>query len=202
MKHKKLSLKRRIWNKVRTRAFLIGTGQVLCGVALGLAASWFNYNYKFQSPIVPRMMNPVVEVKPIEVKPKYEKLIIEPRKKPTPWPTNKPQPTKKAMSKSEMVNASKYPEFIDHIWERESGRGKNQSGLAGTCAAKGMSNEFGFYPQGKWCFENFAKAVARIEKWREVEAKGLSDSQALCYYNGAGKVNSCAYLSYNFEGMN
>lgn len=196
MKKQQLSLKRRIWNRVKTKAFLIGTAQVLCGVALGLAASWFNYNYKFQSPIVPRMMNPVVEVKP-----KYEKLIIEPRKKPTPYPTNKPTPAK-AKTKSEVVNSSKYASFVDHIWEHESGRGKNTAGLAGYCAGKGMTNEFGFYPQGKWCFENFEKAVARIELWREREAKGLSDSQALCYYNGAGKVNSCAYLTYNFEAMN
>lgn len=116
--------------------------------------------------------------------------------------TATPTPVKKTMTKAQIVAASKYPWFIDHIWLRESGRGKNQSGLAGYCAAKGMSNEFGYYPQGKWCFATFAEAVARIERWREKEAGGLSDSQALCYYNGAGKINSCAYLTYNFKAMN
>lgn len=107
----------------------------------------------------------------------------------------------KVSDKQAIVNASKYPDFIDHIWERESGRGSNTSGLAGTCLEKGMSNEFGFYPQGKWCFEDFQKAVERIELWREREAKGLTDNQALCYYNGAGKVESCAYLGYDFAQM-
>jgi hypothetical protein len=65
-----------------------------------------------------------------------------------------------------------------------------------------MTNEFGFYPTGKWCWKTFEEAVARVELWREKEAKGLTDKQALCYYNGAGKVNTCAYLTYNFEAMN
>lgn len=108
----------------------------------------------------------------------------------------------KVSDKQAMVNASKYPDFIDHIWEHESGRGSNTSGLAGTCLAKDMSNEFGFYPQGKWCFDNFQKAVERIELWREHEAKGLTDNQALCYYNSGVKVETCAYLGYNFEDMN
>lgn len=134
---------------------------------------------------------------PVSCKVTYTDTIIK-----TVVVTATPTPVKKSMTKSEIVSASRYPSFIDHIWERESGRGTNLAGLAGRCAAKGMTNEFGYYPQGKWCFKTFAEAVTRIERWREKEAGGLSDSQALCYYNGAGKVNSCAYLTYNFKAMN
>lgn len=102
-----------------------------------------------------------------------------------------------------IVYSSKYPEFIDHIWFRESGRGTNTNpnGLNMYCKSKGMSNEFGFYPQGNWCFPSFQASVERIEKWYEDNSE-LTDNQKLCYYNGAGKVNQCAYLSYKFSEMN
>lgn len=176
---------------------------VITGVVIGiflamLAVNGLNnfysrYELYFRSPL----QNPLVF---------HEKILPMPTKMPPPTsiPTPHESPKKAAQgeSKATIVANSKYPDFIDHIWEHESGRGKNTSGLNGYCIARGMTNEFGFYPQGKHCFESFAQSVQRLEKWRENEAKGLTDSQALCYYNGAGKVNRCAYLTYNFRSMN
>lgn len=64
------------------------------------------------------------------------------------------------------------------------------------------ADKFGFYPAGNWCFNSFEESVARIERWREEEAKGLTDNQALCYYNQGLKNNTCAYLSLSFKDMN
>lgn len=149
---------------------------------------WFNDNYKFQPLIVPREMSPVPEKSPI---------ITIPTEKPVPKTSPKP----KAQTKAEIVANSKYPDFIDHIWVRETGRGSNKEGLNGYCLGQGLSNEFGFYPSGKHCFPTFEASVQRLEKWYEVDSKGLSYNQKLCYYNGAGKIDSCAYLTYNFEAM-
>lgn len=104
----------------------------------------------------------------------------------------------------ELVRKSKYPELFNHVWIRESSQGTNPraDALNTYCKNKGMSNEIGFYPKGKHCFETFADSIARFERWRENEARGLTDNQALCYYNGAGKVDICPYLSDDYLSMN
>ena len=104
--------------------------------------------------------------------------------------------------KVEVIRNSKYPAFIDHIWERESTRGTATRGLNVYCADKGLSNEFGFYPSDNHCFASFEASIRRLERWYEVDSKGLSYKAKLCYYNGAGKVSDCPYLSYNFGKMN
>lgn len=126
---------------------------------------------------------------------------------PTPTSTPTPQPKKKATmgtieAKRAIVDASKYANFIHHIWLRESGRGTNTSGLNGYCLSQGKTNEFGFYPRGKYCFDSFEASVQRLERWREETAKGMSDNVALCYYNMGKKVTSCAYLGTDFLSMN
>ena len=140
---------------------------------------------------------------PIELK---WPVIIIPR--PTQAPIKKPIEEQKKdayvpLTPEMIVYSSKYPDFIDHIWFRESGRGTNinPNALNVYCKKKGMSNEFGFYPQGNWCFPSFQASVERLEKWYE-DNSDLTDNQKLCYYNGAGKVNQCAYLGYKFSDMN
>lgn len=106
------------------------------------------------------------------------------------------------LTEQEIVDKSKYPQFINHIWERESRKGKDHTELHGFCLSQGKTNPFGYYPQGNHCFDSFTAGVRRLEKWYEVEGAGLSYTAKLCYYNGAGKVQVCPYLSYDFANMN
>lgn len=103
-----------------------------------------------------------------------------------------------------LVRASKYPELFNHIWIRESSQGTNQNPntVHMKCRDKGMSNEIGYFPKGGYCFTTFADSIARFERWRENEAKGLTDNQALCYYNTGRKIDVCPYLSTDFLSMN
>lgn len=139
----------------------------------------------FQNPIIRREISPL----PVKVVP-----IIQPEAK-----NNPIEPV--TLSKADIVASSKYPSFIDHIWMRESGRGTAPIGLNTYCEDREMSNEFGFYPQGKHCFSDFQAGVARLEKWYE-DNIDLSDNEKLCKYN-TGKVSEdCAYLTLNFQAMN
>jgi hypothetical protein len=152
---------------------------------------WFKDNYQFQPLIVPRYTSPI---------PEGSKSVITPPKEISPTPTTTPK--SKPRSKADIVGESKYSAFIDHIWFRESGRGTNPAGLAGFCASQGKSNEFGFYPSGKHCFSDFETSVRRLERWYEIDSKGLTYEQKLCYYNSGLKTYSCGYLTMNFEKMN
>lgn len=181
-------------------------------LALSLLAVIFYQFYQFvdQNRII--MQSPItVEFRSLVVIQQRETVVVDTNKMISPVPEMKNagkeadiKPQTKATSKEELVKNSKYPEFIDHIWLRESGRGTNNNPVAlhNKCKAKGMTNEFGFYPQGGWCWETFEQAVARLEKWRTQEAKSLTENQALCYYNSGVKTESCAYLGQNFALMN
>jgi len=184
--------------KKQVKTFSIFLGVVLALGILGLAfysisKFYDKYRVRFQ---VPRIDFTV-----------YWPVIVEDRKynKPKESYISPIQEEKKVQSmtktKKEIVASSKYAKFIDHVWERESGRGTNPSGLAGQCAAKGESNEFGFFPQGSWCFDTFEESVARMERWYE-EHSDLTYNQKLCLYNMGQIVQVCPYLSYNFAGMN
>jgi len=176
----------------------IGTvlGLVLAMFALnGLNSFYAKYELYFRSPL----QNPLVfheKILPLPTK------MITPTSTPTPSPTKKPTTGTTGGEKAKLVAESKYPEWIEHIWLRESGRGTNTTGLAGYCLSKGMSNEMGFFPRGKHCFNTFAESVARLERWREETAKGMSDNMAKCYYNMGKKVETCAYLGNDYLSMN
>lgn len=172
--------------------FVLGS---LFGTTATLGIEWFNTNYVLQSPVLFQMpiKHRIISPIPLDVK-----ITITPIPSVTKAPVKQ---EKKATSEADIVKTSKYPDFIDHIWERESGRGTNKSGLHGYCLKKGQVNPFGFYPSGNWCWDTFEEGVRRLERWYEVEGAGLSYAQKLCYYNGAGKVSDCPYLGYNFEQM-
>jgi len=157
---------------------------------------------RVQSPVYLEDRN----IKHVEVEDKIISPIVE-----TPTPTPK-SPQKQAPSrpstrlspwngqvdldKLELIKKSRYPEFIGHIWIKESTQGttKREDSQKAYCESIGMTNEFGFYPAGNWCWATFEEGIARLEKWYEVDSAGLSFNQKLCYYNGAGKVNNCNYL--------
>lgn len=165
---------------------------LITGMIVASLTYEFNMRYyirsPFQNPIVPRDMSPIPNKSPV---------IVPPKEKPIPTTTPKP----KTQTKAQIVASSKYPDFIDHIWERESTRGANTQGLAGYCKNKGLSNEMGFAVSVSHCFPTFEASVRRLEKWYE-DNNGLSYNAKLCYYNSGVKTNSCAYLSYQFSKMN
>lgn len=200
--------------KQKVPAFVFLVGMVL---ALFLMYKFYKfvdtYDVSFQQPVRIEVYSPVIierrPEKPVQVQKIHSPIPegYEPSPANTSTPT--PQAYRKMPNKAlEAVNEhvdtlklltvskSRYPHFINHIWIHESTQGTNMraDGLHARCIEKGMSNEFGFYPQGAWCWSTFEEGIARIERWRENEAKGLTDNQALCYYNGAGKVEDCPYL--------
>jgi len=149
---------------------------------------WFSNNYRLQPVIVPRDISPVNE--------EYQWESI-----PSTTPAPKVSPRTNLKGKTAIVTSSKYPDFIDHIWLRESGRGTATAGLNVSCAKKGLSNEMGFYPSGKHCFADFETSVKRLERWYE-DNSALTDNQKLCRYNSGTASNSCAYLTLSFKDMN
>lgn len=175
--------------KITNKTFYItAIGVVIGAVITAGIYEFFNvYTLRspFQNPIIRRELSPI----PIKVV-----LIISPT-------VNEVTPEAKIKSKAEIVASSKYPEFIDHIWERESGRGTAKIGLNTYCTDRGMSNEFGFAVSVRHCFTDFEASVQRLEKWYE-DNSGLTDNQKLCRYNSGIASDVCPYLSYNFQDMN
>lgn len=96
----------------------------------------------------------------------------------------------------EIIEKSRFPVEIAHIWEQESSQGTTtrQDSQAIYCKNKGMTNELGFYPAGKWCWGSFEEGVHRLEKWFDNEAKGLDRATALCYYNTGNMLKTCEYI--------
>lgn len=176
--------------KSYTFAYVIA-GMIAGAIVVSMAYE-FNMRYylrsPFQNPIVPRELSPI---------PDKPTIIVAPTEKPAPKISPKP----KTQTKAQIVASSKYPDFIDHIWERESTRGANTKGLAGYCIDKGLSNEMGFAVSVSHCFPTFEASVRRLERWYE-ENSGLSYNAKLCYYNSGVKTDSCAYLTYEFLKMN
>ena len=168
----------------------------IAGLILTAAAyetgMWFRDNYKFQNPFIPLIV-------PLEISPIVEDEEVRIINTTTPTPKVSPRANLKA--KIAIMASSRYPDFIDHIWLRESGRGKNPAGLAGYCEKKGLSNEFGFAVSVNHCFTNFETSVKRLERWYE-DNTGLTYQEKLCRYNTGRPVPECAYLSFNFEEMN
>jgi len=175
-------------NKHRTLiAVSFIAGLIVCAIMYEFGL-WFSQNYRFQPIIVPMIVSPIYEGQ--------EVISI-----PTTTPAAKVSPKKTSkISKGDIVTRSLYPDFVQHIWLRESGRGTNAAGLAGYCAGRGMSNEMGYYPSGKHCFADFETSVRRLERWYE-DNSALTDNQKLCRYNSGTASDSCAYLTLSFSDM-
>lgn len=164
---------------------------------------WLLLDIRLQSPIYLEDRN----IKHVDVGPKIVSPVVE---TPTPKPSKTPKkqastaPSSRLkpwngqvdLAKLELIKKSRYPEFIGHIWIKETTQGTTKDPLSQKlyCESIGMTNEFGFYPAGRWCFSTFEEGIARLEKWHDEEGAGLSFNQKLCFYNGAGKVNNCNYL--------
>lgn len=190
----KLLWRENVKRKAR-KALKIASYASTCAIGLILFNLGMRIDY-IQSPIVVRTQ-PVIVWRE-QTKQQNDNEIAKPTQVPAPTPSI----PKQNQTKEEIVANSKFPKFIDHIWVRESTRGAAKDGLHRYCASHNQSNEFGFYPQSKWCWDTFEAGVRRLERWYEEDSAGLSENAKLCYYNTGRKVEDCAYLHYNFNEMN
>lgn len=184
-------------------------------VAFYLISKWYDYNrVVFQRPSVEVTVYwpVVIQDRKVNYVDAREKIISPIPEDATPSANVEAKKTRKQtllpinshvdLAKLELVQNSEFPSFVNHIWIHESGQGTNENpaGLHNVCSQKGMSNEFGFYPQGMWCWNTFEEGISRLERWYR-ENKDLTDNQKLCYYNGAGKVEDCPYLYDDYLSM-
>ena len=95
------------------------------------------------------------------------------------------------LSKKEMIEQSKHPDMIDHIWTKETTRGKdkNPHALHNLCKAQGKSNEFGYGGMAmKLCYGSFQEAVDVVDAWLTER-----DKEVACYYNLGTQTSKCNY---------
>ena len=103
--------------------------------------------------------------------------------------------------KAFLVYYSRHPEFIDHIWYRETGRGGAQEGHHIYCEKMNKSNEFGYAVADKLCFDTFSESIMALEAW-VMDHSHLTFNEALCLYNTGKVQDTCAYLGHDFSAMN
>ena len=96
------------------------------------------------------------------------------------------------VTKEEIVLATDHPKEIDHIWLKESSRGKNKvkGGLQDICEEQGKSNEFGYGGMAmKICFNSFEESVQVVNDWLNKRT-----NESLCFYNIGVKTPDCTYI--------
>lgn len=92
-----------------------------------------------------------------------------------------------------VINRSRHPKLITHIWKRESTYGTNNTdptSLHMYCRSIGRSNEFGFGGmKNKFCYQSFEESVKVVDAWLDSR-----DKEALCYYNVGVRNGDCEYI--------
>lgn len=162
-------------------AFLLYFGIIL---ALRGADGFFSKNDLEFPPVVEMKFSWPVRVVPRKVEQKQVKKPV----------TIQVVPAVEAreLTKAEQVAGSLYPTAIDRIWVMESGRGTatDPKALNVYCAAKGMTNEFGYDPAHRKCFATFADSVRAVES--TLTSWGIETDlvNALCTYNLGGLVDA------------
>lgn len=166
---------------------------------------WFFSRYYIQSPVVLQFRNPIASYGLETVEAEEKEVIISPLPSPSPIVTKEPKKQTKIDYdvvnppkdiKQQIIAKSKYPDRTFQIWFNETTNGKDSTdptALHMYCRNKGMTNEFGFMPADKHCFETFEQSVERVNRWFDQEAKGLDIAVAFCWYSGYGKVPKCSY---------
>lgn len=151
-----------------------------------LFASYFfkNYHFEYRSPIV--FQWPVMVVKNTQSKapsmPKKAPMVKKAIK--TTYKTDK-----------ELILSKKHGELLWKVYGLESTWGKNDG-----CKLKGQFNGFGYGQNtSSWnCFDDLDTVATKVSAWFDKQFNaGLSEAQALCYYNlGIKEVNCFYYQNY------
>lgn len=170
------------------------------GLSYLMTSAWLNAHIiYFQSPIV------IQSKQVIEPKPTSKPVVT-----PSPLPTKRPNLNDKTKSSGLIpaVYADEpekvellHQEIFDKVWMLESTQGRATTGFHLYCRAKGMWNEIGYNPQGKFCFDNEEQARGVFGRWfqKKFDA-GYTTDEALCMWNIGKKVESCTY-SINYHSL-
>lgn len=107
--------------------------------------------------------------------------------------------------KRQIVLASNYPKILDGMWMLETTRGKgvnpdDPTNHQSNCDKRGKTNEFGYDPQGRTCFDSFEQSVSVVDGWIDKHIAHMSLDQMLCYYATGKYLSSCSY-SVNFHRL-
>lgn len=97
----------------------------------------------------------------------------------------------KVKDPSELISEAKNASLLKAVYQLES-----QSGKEDSCKKKGQFNGFGLGRNSaqKWCFDTFQDAVTNADGWfTDKLSSGMSENQALCYWNTGIVSRSCWY---------
>jgi len=167
------------------------------GFSLGLIVLFFLAFYQvskfydanrviFQAPVI--FQKPIIIEKreqPIEVEASPSAMIVE-----TAHFVAQGTPKVEKAYAMENDDLGKLAKFI-HF--RESTSGKATAGHHIYCRNKGMWNEIGYNPQGKFCFESEAVGFTKLRSWLEERVPKMGTAKALCLYNSGRDLADCEY---------
>ena len=142
-----------------------------------------------QTPLYFRERKPTIILTPVVVEPTKDKKVEELTKE-----------EKRAIIYEVAKN---YPRQIERIWLLETTEGMITENSDPTathvfCNRLGLTNEFGFDPQGRGtgnrCFNTFEDSVKAVDELLTDFLGKYTLNQALCLYSGNGVTNACNYL--------
>ena len=107
--------------------------------------------FSFQSPIILR--NPLI-IKLREAQAQKVESIVKPKQAPL-----KPKKT------SYLTYPENFERAYDTVWFQESNRGKDLTGLNGTCIAKNLLNEIGYAVHEGYCFKDRTEQKETFMLW-------------------------------------
>ena len=85
--------------------------------------------------------------------------------------------------------------LVDYVHLAETSRGTNTNPIAlhNYCKTIGKSNEFGYDPYTKRCFDSHEQARQRVYRWFQEKLVKMSEGEALCHYNVGTVTEDCDY---------
>lgn len=174
MKNKK-QLNQKIMN-----VFYFGTGILLSGLFYA-SCTLINQSYAWESKQMPLLLSPVPG--------KYLYLSLP-----------EEQTATHAAIVAKEKKAENIADIIYRVGKLESNLGK--TGLAKTCASKGMFNWYGYAAYNGFCFKTEKEMNNTMIDWftRHLEEEKMELSSVLCHYNLGYTVNDCQYYQ-NFKAL-
>lgn len=194
-----------LWKVVKSLIF-----RILVILSIVIWLGWFgftkvteftNKHEAIYQPLIvwafPRLQAPVywVEKKPIEI---LTPVVVEPIKE------KEVQHLTIEEKRAIIYKVAKnYPKQVERIWMLESTEGEitpetDPTALHLFCHNLGLTNDFGFDPQGKGtgqrCFNTFEESVEAVDSLLTKFLGMYTLNESLCLYSGHGVTNTCTYL--------
>lgn len=188
------------------RVLITLTFLILTGVFYNLTektVTWFRANtILFKAPVTISFAKPVevISLNAIAVREANNTLISQISEDVTKQYLD-PKDLPKCTNSVETINPTKFFETI-RKYESSNGKDKNPVALHNYCKSKGKSNEIGYNPQGKFCFNDLEESKLYVAYYVKKNCSDLTLKQCLCYWN-VGKVSeTCAYAEGNLSFAN